>query len=362
MQDLVIATNTFCDPKYRTNYFQFLAKHWNYKWLHNNYNCKAGWRVGESAKAHIAANNGVALWAPKFGRPPTPDNITQVVKSFLIDNSRLSSQKTTDKVEDELGNAVSYRHLDDSISGLYLEYALHTEEPIVSESTFRKLITKFKIFGDAHQDTDMCGYCIRGVELKRLLKPLFDKYEEYQLSYYLDVENGQEDIDMKLDQYESKYDIPKLADGNNTEKYHYPLQNMLNYVYNCNEFDDADEEKWKQRLTEFHAVMNHRWDKKKTNEAHKKDIATPPDRTIVIVADFKQNMVIGRSQIEVAESYRQSREPRSVLGFHVVTQTGRYFVDYVSNCTSKTSAYAVQCFSHLLDTHGLNALIAKDNI
>ena len=69
-----------------------------------------------------------------------------------------------------------------------------------------------------------------------------------------------------------------------------------------------------------------------------------------------------KSQIEVSEAYRQSREPRSVLGIHVVTQTCRYFVDYLSDCTSKTSAYAVQCMRHLLDRQWLTALVGNDDI
>ena len=130
---MVHATNTFTDVKLRSNLFQFLVKHWSQQWLHNNYECKAGWRVGGSSKRHLEANNGVvAPWAPKFGRAETALPIQQIVKSFLIDNSRLSSQKTTDKCEDELGNAVTYRHLNDSVSNLYLDYTLNTDSTITS--------------------------------------------------------------------------------------------------------------------------------------------------------------------------------------------------------------------------------------
>ena len=82
------------------------------------------------------------------------------------------------------------------------------------------------------------------------------------------------------------------------------MQKPLNHVCTCSDYDDADEQIWTDRLKQFHAIMNHWWDKHKLNEQCK-----------MIVADFKQNMVIGRSQIEVSEAYRQSREPWSVLGF-----------------------------------------------
>ena len=360
MQDLVIATNTFCDPKYRTNYYQFLSRHYNYRFLRDTFGCKAGWRVDKSAREHINRNNGVALWKPKLGRHKTPEELQTAVKSFLINNSRLSSQNTTEEID---GVVVPCRHLDDSVSGLYLEYALNTDDSIVSESTFRNLIEQFKIFGDAHQDTDMCGYCLRGVQLKKLIKPLYDKYEIYQMLQILSRDNGEDDVDMKIEEAESHFDgIPVLSDGNNTEKYLYPLQNLLNYVHISDEFDDAAEQLWTERLRNFHVIMNHRWDKKQVNEQYKRDIENPPENTIVIVADFKQNMVIGRSQIEVSEAYRQSREPRSVLGFHVATPSGRYFVDYISDCTSKTSAYAVQCIRHLCNTNWIKTLVDTDNI
>ena len=235
---------------------------------------------------------------------------------------------------------------------------------IISESTFRKLIEKFKIFGDAHQDTDMCGYCVRGVELKKVIKPLWVEHEEHELGCLVSAEYlDDDDVDMRVHGVESVYEgIPKLQDGDNTDKYIYPLQQLMNYIYISENYDSTDESIWTDRLTDFYTIMNHRYDKKMANEQCKKDCEHPPDRTIVFVADFKQNMIIGRSQVEVSEAYRQSREPRSVLGFHVVTQSARCFVDYVSDCTSKSSAYAVQCMKHLLNSQWINLLIAQQNI
>ena len=257
------------------------------------------------------------------------------------------------------------RHLNDSISELYLKYALDVDDnALVSESSFRKLIDKFKMFSDAHQDTDMCGYCMRGVELKKLLRTLYNKYEEYQIfqSMALEIDDVQIDVEMKIDEAERMYDIPVLNDGNNTDKYYYLLQQLLNYVHISNEFDPLDEKTWTERIQNFYAIMDHRMEKHLVNEQYKSDIENIPDGTVVIVADFKQNMVIGRSQVEPSEAYHNSREPRSVLGFHVATQTSRYFVNYLSGCSSKSSAYAVQCSRHLLNTDWFKSLVEENNI
>lgn len=359
---MVIAINTFGDNKYRANYLQFLTKHYGWKYLREKYGCLAGKNCQGTAREHIRANDGVALWAPKFGRKPTAENKELIVKTFLINNSRLSSQNTTEEVD---GVEVPTRHLDDSISELFLKYEIEIDDHLqVSESTFRKLIDKFKIFGCAHQDTDMCRYCMRAVELRKLLTSLYNKHEEYQLfqSMQLELDDVKISDEMKIDSAERIYDIPTLTDGNNTDKYRYPLQNLLNYVHISDEFDVMDEHLWTERITYFHGVTNHRYDKNHVNNQYQSDITKVPDNTVVIVMDFKQNMVIGRSQIEASEAYHQSREPRSVLGYHVATQSTRYFVDYLSDCTSKSSAYAVQCTRHLLNTQWFKTLIETDNI
>ena len=153
----MIAVNTFGDPKQtRANYFQFLDKHYVWKCLRRDYDCLAGKKCHDRSRSHVKSNHGVALYAPKFGRKKTSDDKQLAFKRFLTNNSRLSTQNTTEEID---GVVVPTRHLNDSISELFLQYALETHGH-VSESTFRGLITQFKIFGDAHQDTDMCGYCM----------------------------------------------------------------------------------------------------------------------------------------------------------------------------------------------------------
>ena len=88
IQDLVTAVNTFGDVKYRCNYFQFLTKHYGWKYLRDKYGCLAGKVCQNSARKHIQNNNGVAHWAPKFGRKGLPEDKELNVKRFLINNSR----------------------------------------------------------------------------------------------------------------------------------------------------------------------------------------------------------------------------------------------------------------------------------
>ena len=171
------------------------------------------------------------------------------------------------------------------------------------------------------------------------------------------VNNGMDAVDenkMNVEEIGNEIQILQLVDGDNAEKYVYPLQKLMNYVYTSAEFEKGVLEKWTVWLHDFHAKMNHRWDKHKTNEKHKQELENVLGSTIVFVADFKQKMIIGRSQIEVSEEYRECQCPRSVLGLHVATQTSRKWIDYISDCTSHRSAVGVQNIRHLFDEDRLN--------
>ena len=189
--------------------------------MQQKFGCKAGWKVHKSSNEHLINNGGVAPWRPNFGRHGLPQDTIQAVQRFLLANSRISSSRTTDKAPEEYGNPVSVRHLNDTISALYLNYA-YTDNPTLCESKFRWVVEYSKIYTDAFQDTDMCDYCISNIFKKKRVKMLYEEYEEYLLINALNNVDDEHKIDIDMLE-ESDEKVPVLHDGNNIQKFIYPL-------------------------------------------------------------------------------------------------------------------------------------------
>ena len=170
---------------------------------------------------------------------------------------------------------------------------------------------------------------------KKQVKQLFEEYEEYKFFAALNSTDILDENEINIgDMIENIQDIPVLHNGNNIEKFLHPLQSLMNWIYACDRFDEMDVNNYMTLLKEYYTIMEHRWDKHRVNALNKDMINNPPPNTLVLVSDFKQNIVIGRSQIEVSNAFRQCRQPRTVVGSCVVSQAGRYYVNHLSDCLS----------------------------
>ena len=66
VSDLCVAINDFGDVKYRTQFYQFLRPHYDYRYLNKKFGCRAGWRVAQSSNEHLSNNGEVAPLASKL--------------------------------------------------------------------------------------------------------------------------------------------------------------------------------------------------------------------------------------------------------------------------------------------------------
>ena len=58
--------------------------------------------------------------------------------------------------------------------------------------TLPSKIDYFKMLGAAHQDANMWGHCLRGVQLKKPLKILYNKFQDYQLFFVMNRDTTDE--------------------------------------------------------------------------------------------------------------------------------------------------------------------------
>ena len=149
--------------------------------IHDTLGCRASWRVHETSNNHYNNNGGVALFQPTFGRDPISNEVHHRIKQFLIQNSRVSPSETTTKDPDNPHLATSKRILEDSLSNLWVDYRFASAINTDSESTFRNVCKKCKIFSRANHNTDMCGYCLEAVKLKADMDRISSLYKEYSI-------------------------------------------------------------------------------------------------------------------------------------------------------------------------------------
>lgn len=176
MRDLVDATNTWCDPKVKANYLQFLSPHLSRAAL-QLLGCHCSWRSHRTSKLWRINHDTIAKFAPNFGRPPLDESIFNAVYDFLVEHSRVAANKVSIK------HGVPFRHLNDSVSQLFTQYeSLHHVPSALRlcESKFVEYTKEMQIFTDPTRDSDMCGHCERFRQLRRRITALDRSYKEHR--------------------------------------------------------------------------------------------------------------------------------------------------------------------------------------
>ena len=356
----------------QSNYYQFLVKHFPHKYLHDTLGCRASWRVHKTSNEHYNNNNGVALFSPNFGRKGTSNHHYQIIKQFVLQNSRLSPAQTTNKDPDNPFSVSSKHILEDSMSNLWVDYRFASVNNTVCESVFRQIVKKCKIFARANHSTDMCGYCLSGVKAKAKMIRLEEMADEYEFVKIVN-DNLEDGDDRKMDQDDQmelelqddeKFEWDgrvRIPDGADVGKYGYDLDYLLKYVNDSGVFSTIERNRWNDLILDWHYIMNHRYDKDQINAKYRDDVDNTKPNTIVITTDFKQNMVIGRQKTERNELYNV-REARTVFGVHLSCQTSRHHVNHLSDCNSLTATFAVSCVRNLFELQWFKDLIQNDNI
>ena len=105
-------------------------------------------------------------------------------------------------------------------------------------------------------------------------------------------------------------------------------------------FSEEEKLQWKSELEEYKALVQHRFSKTLINNEYKKDAEKPLANTIIITMDYKQNMAIGNQATETGVIFRE-KSARTILGFYVVTQKTRIYVDYVSDHKNHTGWFVI---------------------
>lgn len=172
VNDLVDASNTWCDPKLKSNYLQFLSPHLSQPAL-QLLGCHLSWRSFKTSRLWRLNHETVTKFEPKCGRPALDERVFNAVYDHLFENSRVAANRISIK------HSTPFRHLSDSISQLYLAFNDKNHIPSnlhCSESTFRGYVKEMQIFTDPSRDSDMCNHCQNFRRLRKRITALNRSY------------------------------------------------------------------------------------------------------------------------------------------------------------------------------------------
>ena len=191
--DLITATNTFNDHKYKSNYLQFLAPHFSRKQL-QSLGCICGWTAHKTATYWRSAHKEIAPFRPLFGRKSLPDAVEKNVFDFLIKNSRIAANRVSIK------HQTSLRHANDNGASLYYLYEQQNPKKshcYCSESSFNNYRRLFQIFTKPTRDSDMCPLCQNHHKLRASLQTLHSAFKR-QIAAPIDCIRGNPSITPKI--------------------------------------------------------------------------------------------------------------------------------------------------------------------
>eukprot|EP01084_Bolivina_argentea_P082589 149528_1 len=98
INDLIHATNTWGDPKLKSNYLQFLSPHFSRPQL-NKLDCNCGWTAYSTSYYWRQQNEEITPFSPTFGRFGLSEEVEENVFNFLEQNSRIAANNISLKHE-----------------------------------------------------------------------------------------------------------------------------------------------------------------------------------------------------------------------------------------------------------------------
>ena len=141
----------------------------------------------------------------------------------------------------------------------------------------------------------------------------------------------------------------------------YPLDALSYFIDTHSQLIRTDKRKWTQIIDEYKILSDHRILVKSVNAEYDFYHHKTPKYIMSLTQDFKQNMVMGNQQCELAHMFRE-KESRTILGFHIATCTVRYYVIFVSDCKSHTAMFVKEALRHLFNTEWMIKLLREQSI
>ena len=296
-------------------------------------------------------------FVPAFGRKLLTDkdpSLCKLVYNFCFEHSRVAANRTSTKLDCPL------RHLDDTISQLWIMWIdfrkyKSTTDYELHETTFRDWVKSFRIFVRPCRDSDMCPHCeaykrlrTRLYTLQKAYKAhLAEKKQKRKESRAMEVdlpprlndkaEMSEDEIESESKEFESESE--DSDDGESKVKGRVapllPISVLKNFVQESTKIPPRGKTQWTKWFSDLSTLVDHRVSVRNVNKIYDDDVKNTPPGTLVITADFKQNISIGNQQIEIPSDFR-NKEARTILGFHLCSSKKRKYVDYISDFKSNT--------------------------
>ena len=290
------------------------------------------------------------------GRTRDPELVTEVAE-FLYDNSRVAASRYSIKYEK------NFRYLDDTVTHLFHKYEdADATRHYCSCSVFRDIVKTNGIFIRPQRDSDLCHYCESYKNIRKRLITLDTLYENVQVGH-----DSEEDDDIVIEEMKEEGLLPtdEFEVGQESQLLdqikHVDIDKLRMFSQTYEGFDDERKEAWKTEFEQYEALVEHRFNKTLINDLYKTEINAPPPNTMIITMDYKQNIAIGNQTFETGATYRE-KSARTILGFYIVTEQSRIYVDYVSDHKNHTAWFVKCCLRDLFRKDWIGEILASEEI
>ena len=212
-------------------------------------------------------------------------------------------------------------------------------------------------FSKAKRDSDKCSYCVGYhniiVQLHRKLRAIEQeekKSEEEGYSSDDDVLGDPINIDIRREQSGlSQLNCAQIA---RLKKY---------FDEEANALSDDERRLWKNKLENYEIIVEHREDKARLRAKYNHDIDHILPHEMVMVMDYKQNLVVGHCADEEHWVFKHLSQ-RTCLNITVFFKFHVFRFDVISDCLRHSSLFSKTALKKIMDEPPMQHAIKEYNI
>ena len=310
----------------------------------------------KNAKNTLANNNNIPIISKPKKTVPwslTPAQI-EAINHHLYINSRPAPSEICKNESKLSGHIVQKRFMCCSYKDAYNTF------PDKDQFEYDAFLShKGKEFALPRRDSDKCHFCKEHHQLNRLLGRKCQAIIREEDDQKDETDDDDTDVDSDDDVLE---DIDFEFDKNVGELSAYRIDRLKEH-YDRDDLviDENERQLWKNRLDNYELIIAHRAENEATRAKYNKDIDEMKAGEMVVVFDFKQNLVVGHCPNEEHFRFRNLSQ-RTCFNATIFTIDKMYIVDVISDCLKHSTLFTKQAFRRIFDEPAIKNVMEKDNI
>ena len=312
----------------------------------------SSYKHSQSHAIKHGAGEPAAVIQPAAKKPATEHELT-ALHAFLTDNSQAAANRT---VADGKPAMIMNHHVN-QMHSLWCNFV--ADRPSTGRkfhvTHFRKLVKRMKVFKRPQgKASDMCPTCNRGKKTVSEVRSMMNRHSDQQcivrnhISSLLDlgtesassITDAQERVRVRTKNILDSCEQANLSEAEFTAKF--GLTNPSSIIP-CNCIESTSVSRLHEMTDSLCYYYHHYHLKDQRRHEHEQEIKALQPGKLLIIFDFKANLIINRGPVEVGLRYF-NRKQQSLMGFAVYERLKdnyktlrMYYIDVISNCLSHDS-------------------------